>query len=525
MRRLGVAGLLALTGCTVPLEPEAEERVGVARAAISVDEAVSAGCSTTQVMGLSLQIIAQSNCIAPGAFVELTQEPNVNFGSAVLPYMEEPARDALAAALADNPSTQMQINSMLRTVAQQYLLYRWYQLGTCGVGLAATPGNSNHETGLAIDVQQYNTWKPILEAKGFAWLGANDPVHFDYVGPGAVDYRGTDVLAFQQLWNFNHPEAPIDEDGDYGPQTEGALKQAPAEGFAIGAECGEPVDGVVVSAVFVADDAFDDGPSLGIADLHEGESYVLEVTVRNEGDSALDMGTLSIEADEPLSPARSSVELGLLEPGSSQTVSIDVEALAYTADGDAATITLTASYGDESGSAVASADVYSDRRWTFDGGRLEGWVGGSIEEGALVATVADGPPVAVNASDVLSISLRARSDGEAALTLAYDGASLDDGTRLLLDIPADGAFHDITLSDLPDDGELTGLRFSDGALDELSLETLAQDDDDALPDGNARDAGCTCAAAGAPPATKPWWLAISLLLLRRRRRRADARGA
>jgi hypothetical protein len=36
---------------------------------------------------------------------------------------------------------------MLRTVAQQYLLYTWYQNGQCGIGLAAKLGNSNHETG------------------------------------------------------------------------------------------------------------------------------------------------------------------------------------------------------------------------------------------------------------------------------------------------------------------------------------------------------------------------------------------
>ena len=62
-------------------------------------------------------------------------------------------------------------------------------------------------------------------------------MHFDYTGPGAVDYRGVDVLAFQQLWNLNHPEAPIDEDGDYGPQTESRLKKSPAKGFAVGPIC------------------------------------------------------------------------------------------------------------------------------------------------------------------------------------------------------------------------------------------------------------------------------------------------
>lgn len=39
------------------------------------------------------------------------------------------------------------------------------------------------------------------------------------------------MLALQTLWNKNHPNEKIDEDGGYGPQTEGALKRAPALGF------------------------------------------------------------------------------------------------------------------------------------------------------------------------------------------------------------------------------------------------------------------------------------------------------
>lgn len=131
----------------------------------------------------------------------------------------------------------MVVNSMLRTVAQQYLLYRWYQKGTCGISLAATPGNSNHETGLAIDIDNQSTWRSKLSAKGFQWLGASDPVHFDYVGAGAVDHRGLDVLAFQRLWNRNHPEDKIAEDGDWGPATSGRMAKSPAAGFAKGASC------------------------------------------------------------------------------------------------------------------------------------------------------------------------------------------------------------------------------------------------------------------------------------------------
>ncbi|MCC6523723.1 MAG: M15 family metallopeptidase [Polyangiaceae bacterium] len=237
---LALAAAAGLPSCA-PLGAEspepAGERVGASGAALTVAEAAAAGCTTAAVAGLSLQIIAQGDCSSPGAYVAVPAAANVTFGGAVLPYLEAPARDAFAAAAAAEPQLSMQVNSMLRTVAQQYLLYSWYLAGSCGIGLAATPGSSNHETGLALDLSPYDLWRPTMEAHGFAWLGASDPVHFDFVAAGAVDYRGVDVRAFQELWNGNHPEDPIVIDGDYGPATEARLEQAPADGFAAGADC------------------------------------------------------------------------------------------------------------------------------------------------------------------------------------------------------------------------------------------------------------------------------------------------
>ena len=63
-------------------------------------------------------------------------------------------------------------------------------------------------------------------------------MHFDYVA-GGVSLPGLSVEAFQRLWNRNHPEDLIDEDGVYGPQTEARLRMSPAEGFPIGAICNE----------------------------------------------------------------------------------------------------------------------------------------------------------------------------------------------------------------------------------------------------------------------------------------------
>jgi S-layer homology domain/D-alanyl-D-alanine carboxypeptidase len=203
----------------------------------TVADAAATSCGTVSVKGLSQQIIEESNCITPGAFAPLTLTSNASAGSSVFANIQKPARDKLSAALKANPNRTMTINSMLRTVAQQYLLYNWYQTGRCGISLAARPGSSNHETGTAIDIQEYSAWRSTLEANGFRWLGSSDPWHFDYVGAGAVDQRGLDVLAFQKLWNRNNPSDKIAEDGVWGPGTESRMRRSPANGFPTGATC------------------------------------------------------------------------------------------------------------------------------------------------------------------------------------------------------------------------------------------------------------------------------------------------
>jgi hypothetical protein len=76
-----------------------------------------------------------------------------------------------------------------------------------------------------------------LQAQSFKWLGANDPPHYDYTGAGTAPLRGLSVLAFQRLWNRNHPEDRIAEDGAYGTQTERRLASSPSGGFTVGARC------------------------------------------------------------------------------------------------------------------------------------------------------------------------------------------------------------------------------------------------------------------------------------------------
>ena len=244
---LGALALLAplVVSCAAVPSPDDEEiddevadvERGDGVASGTVLDAAKASCSTASVKGLSAQIIAEASCVNPDAFADVPKLANLNVPSYVFLNLEKPARDKLVSVLNASPGTTMTINSMLRTVAQQYLLYRWYQTGSCGISLAAKPGNSNHETGLALDVDNYSTWKSKLQNAGFKWLGGNDPVHFDYVGAGAKDHRGLDVLAFQRLWNRNNPNDKISEDGDWGPNTEARMKKAPASGFAKGPSC------------------------------------------------------------------------------------------------------------------------------------------------------------------------------------------------------------------------------------------------------------------------------------------------
>jgi hypothetical protein len=199
---------------------------------------ITQSCTTGVVLPPARQLVEEMNCIRSGWLASISGLPNVELAPVVLPYLQAPAADALARAAASLPSgARIQVNSALRTLPQQYLLYTWYQRGLCTqvVSLAAPPGSSNHEGARAIDVADATARRPLLEAQGFTWLGSRDPVHFDYTA--AEDLRELSVFAFQRLWNLNHPTEKLVEDGDFGPKTTAALERAPAAGFAMAPTC------------------------------------------------------------------------------------------------------------------------------------------------------------------------------------------------------------------------------------------------------------------------------------------------
>ena len=204
-----------------------------------VSAAIAESCSTSVVKGLSTQLLDEIQCLRPGTFSSIEGLPGFELGSAVFPWLQTPAREALIAAQKRRGAT-MTINSALRTLPQQLLLHRWYEAGRCGISLAASPGTSNHESALAVDIQDNAGWREAMAAHGFIWLGASDPVHFDFEGDGRIDIGGVSVLAFQRLWNRNHPEDRIDEDSEYGPATEERLANSPVGGFPKGADCAAP---------------------------------------------------------------------------------------------------------------------------------------------------------------------------------------------------------------------------------------------------------------------------------------------
>ncbi|HJL14191.1 MAG TPA: M15 family metallopeptidase [Sandaracinaceae bacterium LLY-WYZ-13_1] len=233
LRALAPIATLLLTACAAEVEPldvhgggDLDEASGLGRSAAGLSlSRLGRGCSTAGTEGISAQLLEEMQCLSEGALVPVSHPNVVPTHSRVHLYLSPEGRDALLSVAA---TREVRINSGLRTIAEQYVL-------GLGCPVAAPPGRSNHETGRAIDVANYGSVGPALQRAGFSRpLPSSDPVH--YVAPGD-DLRHLSVLAFQRLWNANHPEDRIAEDGISGPATRSRLARAPAEGFAAGSSC------------------------------------------------------------------------------------------------------------------------------------------------------------------------------------------------------------------------------------------------------------------------------------------------
>lgn len=227
MRHLPLLAL-AFFSCGPERSSLDEHDVPIAQLRSGLTMSSAGGCSTGIAAALSDQLIEELNCVTPNLMVNFSG-PHVTLYSSVIPWLEaNAARDLKDATVARNDT--MTISSAYRTLSQQYLLYKWWKAGQCGIQLAAVPGTSNHQSGRAIDTPYYSTWRSALSAQGWAWLGSSDVVHFDHLSSPNVSSKS--VLAFQRLWNKNHTTGRLVEDGDWGPATEAAMAQSPTTGFA-----------------------------------------------------------------------------------------------------------------------------------------------------------------------------------------------------------------------------------------------------------------------------------------------------
>ncbi len=217
-------------------DPDAPDDSVRVLASTTVGTVARTACSTAGTRGISLQMLGEVECLRPGTLARIDNVSGVSLSAGALPRLSAAAVGKLRSAAAGGA---LSLSSATRSTAQQFVLYYWYVNRRCTnvVKLAARPGRSNHESGVAIDVPEYSAARSRLSANGFQWFGSGDPVHFDYVGAGAVDIRSLMVKAFQRLWNRNNPGDRIAEDGAWGAQTSARMDRAPAGGFATGPAC------------------------------------------------------------------------------------------------------------------------------------------------------------------------------------------------------------------------------------------------------------------------------------------------
>ena len=221
--------LALITGCSSPAEEDDLTASEPLIAGSVAEVAANSGCDSSGVHGISQQLVlVEMKCVAPNTFLSFAPHAGISMtGSNVYPSLVAPAHDAVQRAgdAAHAAGSAIEINSAFRTLAQQYVLYH---SGACGT--AAKPSRSNHESGKAVDVANFDEASGWLERAGCAHHAyPGDPYHFDCPGN---DFRGDSVLTFQKLWNANHPEDRIAEDGSYGSQTDRRLGRSPAKGFA-----------------------------------------------------------------------------------------------------------------------------------------------------------------------------------------------------------------------------------------------------------------------------------------------------
>jgi hypothetical protein len=81
--------------------------------------------------------------------------------------------------------------------------------------MAVAPVDSNHQSGVAVDVDDYEFWLPYFANAGVRWLPC-DVMHFE--SSNAADGVAFDIGTFQRLYNHNHQgqkQLPVNGEWDY----------------------------------------------------------------------------------------------------------------------------------------------------------------------------------------------------------------------------------------------------------------------------------------------------------------------
>src|SRR6185436_13247296 len=134
-------------------------------------------------------------------------------GNSTIPLLQPEARESLRRAI-EEKGRELKLIHAYRTVAQQFVLRQWKIKGRCGITSARNPGTSDHERGTAIDIEDFELWKGVLQSHHWTWAGPGDKGHFSFKGSGISSKVLTEgVRAFQRLWNLHRPDDRIAEDG------------------------------------------------------------------------------------------------------------------------------------------------------------------------------------------------------------------------------------------------------------------------------------------------------------------------
>ena len=198
----------------------------------AITRAEDGTCNTEGVRPLSGQIFELAQPVLMNDLVSCEDIVEI-VGASTIPFLQPAARDALAEAVAEMGELPL-LTHAYRTVAQQYVLFYWFNHNQlCDISLAATPGSSPHEQGIAIDIKENARWRDVLRRHNWRWRGPDDRAHFTYIGPGTTTrVRKESIRAFQRLWNIHNPDDLIQEDGVYGDiETGPRIERSPVEGF------------------------------------------------------------------------------------------------------------------------------------------------------------------------------------------------------------------------------------------------------------------------------------------------------